>query len=226
MREELLEMRTRDTKTFLVGKDDDGNDLRELVVFPGMVHYDNGKGTQEIHPEWRRAENGWMLDHTPYTITVPDGEVSWTMAHKGNVIRGTLLNTCAVPEPRVQCNRLWWLGVWPDFDLCLIAFAEAAAVHSVLHSNAAPRRWQIRYDHGPEMAVQPTREWGRDNIDKRVDRRMDSDMHRELEVKYTVVKCPRGTTTHMEWTGRVKRVDPVTRKRSWCDDVAYPVRIR
>ncbi len=225
--DELKELRTRESKTYLVGHDDDGNEVREMKVAPGPIHYKDAGGVHEIRPEWRRTDDAWVLDHAPYVITVPHGQVAWTMTQDGNAITGTLLDPTpgAVPEPTIEYNRLWWLGVFADFDLCLIAFAEAAAVHSVLHSDRAPRRWSITYNHGPEMTVRPNRSWGRDNIESRVNR-IKSDMHRELEVKFTVVKRGRTTTTHMEWTGRVKRVDPVTRHRTWSDDVVYPVRVR
>lgn len=227
MNVELKGLRTRESKTYLVGHDDAGNEIREMKVSPGPIHYKDDVGIHEIKPEWKRTNKAWVLDHAPYTIMVLHGKVAWTMTQGSNAITGTLVDPIPVnvSEPTIEYNRLWWLGLFPDFDLCLIAFAEAAAVHSVLHSDKALRQWSIEYRHGPEMMVVPNRSCGRDNINKTVER-IKSDMHRELEVKFTVVKHGHLTTTHMEWTGRVKRVDPVTRHRSWSGDVAYPVRVR
>ena len=210
---ELVDRRERHSKTFLLGVNADGSRNMRKVIAPVPIHYKDGQEVRDIHPTWERG----VLHGTPYSLSLTDGErVAFALEMGGKSVRASM--DMAGPIT-IDGHLIWWLDVVPDLDVCLMPCATSVALHYVLRSEHAPRRFDVQYDG--DLIPQVHRSRGRDNIDNLV-QRPDADMWRELEVTSTRTDGLHRT----EWTGRAKAVDPVTRRRRWTTEIVYPVRIR
>lgn len=214
MMREVVELRDQNSKTFIRGHDKNGNAQLRKVICPIPIHYIQGGEVLDIKPEW----DGLTLHGAPYSLSVDPNCVGFVYTIDNRDICASM--NLSGPTT-VEDHRLWWLDVMPDLDVCLIPSAESVALHFILHSDKAPRIFEVRYECDEGMAASPHRSVGRDNINNLVTR-PDADMWRELEILCDISDG----VIRTEWTGRVKKVDPVTRQRSWVKDYAYPVRIR
>ena len=214
--QEIVHLREPRSKTYLRGHDDDGNTLLRTVIARLPIHRPDpeGNGLVDIAPEW----DGLVLGGMPYGLELDADRIGFTHTEGGVVSRAWLDMRGERTEDGV---RVWWLGVRPDLDVCLVPSATNVALHFGLHSERALRSFAIYYD-GPAPGI--PRNVGRDNINNVETGRPDADMYRELEVVSTLVEHPHKALV-VTWTGRVKAVDPETRRKRWTTDVAYPVRV-
>ncbi len=206
---ETVERRDRFTKHYLTGYDEDGNEVYNAERYPGPIHYERDGEWLDIKPEWVFRIDGYHLVGVPYN--------AWLNQYRAGV--DTLHVVPSDPTipmpPEVEDHRVWWRDIAPQTDAVLIACATGLQLHLVLYGPEAPREWAFHMDDPDSREI-----GGRDNIELYTERE-SSEKSYELEVTHEV----EGNTVTKAWTGRVKAIDPLTRRKSWSENVAYPVRL-
>lgn len=237
---ERTDLRTLKSKTFELG------DGRFHLQMSGRIqHYVDDTGQlRDIVPIWALADGVYSLGGSAYRVRVPATRVAYQWQDRstggsvdvrlysvdGVLVRDLLLTfTLEADGP-----RLWWRNVLPDLDFFLLANPNTLGFHKLLKSASAPRDFVVEITEDlaiPKSKVQQSSIPGRDNLERLVDRVIDSDRFRVTEMlpidrTPDVVKDGRRTyRVRTAWTGRVAEVDPVTRIKTWSTKAAYPVRI-
>ena len=194
---ELVELRQSHAKHWLTGHDENGDALVTARKTLVPIHYERDGEWVDIKPEWTAG----VLSGVPYTASLYGVGCS----------EMRLLDQDG--PHTVEGHRVWWRGIVPQTDAVLIASATRLQLHLILHGPRAPRSFRFATDNTLKVG-------GRDNIDRLVER-VGHEQHYELDVTH----ASEGNVVTKAWSGRVKAVDPSTRKKSWSDDVIYPVRI-
>jgi hypothetical protein len=202
--QEITALRGEHEKHFVVGYDGD-DPIVEVHSAPVPIHYQKDGKWLDIAPVWAPTWYGYKLEGVPYS-----GRVIGRMVGSPDLM---LLNHFGVPY--VEDNRVWWSDIAPQTDAVLVASAYGLQLHLLLRGRYAPREWRFFSlpKHGHEVG-------GRDNVDRLTKRRgVEQNFVLDVESERN------GLIVTKRWTGRVRALDPVTRRASWSDDVAYPVRV-
>lgn len=238
---EIKELRRTRTKVF-----DMGGGKRKVSLGIAPVHYDAGGGDwQEVDPTWTQEGDGsFTLSKVSYGLTVPADRIAYTYTAASNGsqadvvlarIGGTLVGDMTLNiAPEIVGSAIVWRNVDTQLNLRLVATDSGVVFHHILKGPLAARVFVHRVTQdadfpAPVVATLPERGRDNDNNDDDVERVMQVDRRRRLElmgadrrdlpsiggrVRYTL---------RTGWTGRVKRLQTGTRIRSFSDRVMYPV---
>ena len=235
--QELTDRRSETSKTF-----DMGNGQRHVKTVMGRIHYKDPvtKRYEEVDTTFQQHGKDYIVESAPYDLSVRPDKLTVTYRSKagGEVIAvlealdGKPLSEWPINiAPRMEADRLWLDAVLPDLDICVRAHNEGVRIQHIMHSGTAPRSfdWEINEDEesNARVAGEPK---GFDNllnadVPGRVTR---PDKRRKLErqasrIAHSARTGKRRFVQREEWLGRVARVDPITRVKSWTDEIVYPV---
>ncbi len=242
--DEVLEKRTPKAKIYAVpGRDKEFN----IRVHTASIQYKHPDETvlREIDLAWQDNGDGTFgLTDTEYLVKsyLPaDGLGWWFRGLRGGTTvdvklldidtgAGWVSAPATIPMPTVVGSFLEWKAVTPGIDIQLMPRPHGLGDQKIVSGYAsAAFRWEIIKDSGSRERVQSQGPRGHDNINDIATRVGDRDRRRTLEVSAVVEPGGRrGARTRQvvteTWTGRVARVDKVTRTKSWTTDRQDPVR--
>lgn len=71
---EIEEIRSTNSKSYLVGLDEEGKEIRKMIVFQQPIHYSNPKTgkLEQIDTRFIPQKDGWKMDKAPYSAFLKD----------------------------------------------------------------------------------------------------------------------------------------------------------
>lgn len=208
MNNEVIELRTNNTKTFQLE-----NGSYQLQGYQENIHYQDENGVwQEI--DCTIEDN--RVCKCEYDISLLQGEIGYT----GKDIAGkdiTVKLNAPYVEPVVEGNKVIY-NISDDLAYEIIFAPQGVATHVVLHNENAPKDFEYelyRSEDSPWTFISE----GIDSEGQKAQLKEDqSFLEKPKEYEHTLLK--------QHWTGQVAYMDPDTRKREWKKDkVSYPVYI-
>ncbi|HVX15956.1 MAG TPA: hypothetical protein VHC22_32530 [Pirellulales bacterium] len=209
---ELTHLRTAKSKTW-----DLGNGVRHAVHSVAHLHWPHPQTGEWLEIDPTLDANG-SPKSTVFDLEIHD--IGYTFEHKhGGRCKVTLVKAgdqTAFDTSRrsVEGNAIVWRDVLPGLDVSLVMRPAGVEFVETLKDSRAPTTFVLRHEdeRHPNVSVD-TEGHGRDAE------------RSETEISSTVTPISENAyDATVTFTGRVKRRDPTTRRKSWSTPV-YPVRI-
>jgi len=237
---EIAALRTASTKTFEMS-----NGIKHIRASLRREHHDAEGPMRDVDYGWWLLGDGtYGVRDAPYQVQCKPDEIVYRFTDRKTRaavdvrlarIGGTAVTALGLTfNPEIRGMELWWSSILPGVDVYFNSVGGISP-HVILHDASAPRAfdWEITKEIGSPIQVVLDNVRGQDNYLNTdvVERTTSKDRRRALEFAPVVVTPLGETATHtrtgqsIEWTGRVAQVAPVTRIKSWTDEVVYPVRI-
>ena len=210
---EIVEERTEYAKVY-----DIGNNQRKMVVsyFPVHIKDKNGKWI-DIACKIR----GRKITKAPYEARLLKNKIGYQMkAPDGKLIEIELIDV-KIPKPTIINNAAVWENVTPGVDITIAFTSRTVMFYRTLKNKKCKKEFKFRILKEKDLTGSIIF-IGQDSEGKKLE--LEQKQKSKKEIK------KRGKTYEEEivsdkFTGRVTIMDPKTRKRSWSEDVKYPVMI-
>jgi len=214
--EEIVEMRTEFAKVF-----DIGSGKQQMVVRRDPMHY------LDEHGNWEDLEfviADGELQKACYDANLLPGKIGYRMTNKdGQVVEIELIS---VPEdlknPAAAGNTAVWENVTDGVNVSISFMIDKILFLIQLQHENTKREYTFRILKDKEMPGQVIFA-GADAEGRPVNLEQNEGEKKEIERDGTT--CEEGTITS-KFTGKVIVMDAKTRKRTFSDDVKYPVTIQ
>lgn len=237
---EVPALRTVSTKTFEMP-----GGIKHIRASLRREHHDAEGPMRDVDYGWRLLGDGtYGVRDAPFQVQCRPDEIIYRFTDRKTRavvdVRLARIGGMAVAalgmtfNPEIRGCELWWPSVLPGVDVYFNSIGGISP-HILLHDASVPRTfdWEITKEIGSPIQIVLDNVRGQDNYLSAdvAERTTSKDRSRALEFSPIVVSQLGDTATHtrmgqsIEWTGRVAQVAPVTRIKSWTEEVVYPVRI-
>lgn len=215
---ELVEARTLTSKTF-----DLGGRKRRVVCSTVPIHYDDNGELRDVVATIETKGNDLVAEKLPFLFKL-DGIGYYYESRRGGNAHVRLVEIDGKPFDRaaaakqIDANKALFVDIVDGIDVEIYVGKSGVRVFTKIKTDEAPRRflWQVTRSKDATFVI---------NFEA-----TGYDANRKAEIlnTVTVIEDKNGVleqTHEIEWTGRVKIVDPVTRIPSWGNDYELPITI-
>jgi len=204
---EMIPIRNRHSRCYNLG-----GRRRRFHSSPAALHFQ--RHDSELWEPVDLSIVSGLMEKADYSFRLLDGKVGYSgMDPEGLPFELELMGV-KYKEPVIVGNKAVWENIEKGVDFEITLGTRAIRVVRVLKTSAANREAVYRSYRLPS-ARGGILNLGKDRNRKPTELSMSDVLTaRQNERLFTQV-----------WTGRVKRMDPKTRRREWYDDPVYPVRI-
>jgi len=231
-RPEVIEKRTMSSKTY-----DMGNGQFVVYQGAGAYHYkedplDDMEQWKEVDLSWRQVGDRYIMDTAPYIVELLTDGVGYTYTSRmgGSVevrltkVGGKNVDSLSLSKvPRINLDntaQLGYFNILPRLGFRFDLKSLGIEIYKLIGSAQGPKgfEWRITRDISGKFSVKKTIV-GLDNQQRWLDVSTiigPEDRTQPEKIRYTIAET---------FNDRTVIIDPVTRIRSYSDDVKYPIEI-